>query len=89
MREYSYHASVDTVSPAGQVMREALDLAIEERSPYPDRSIFLDADVPLTVRRPEMERAAKEGLSVVLVSSDMNARVFSPEEILDSDAGPA
>lgn len=86
MREYSYHAPVDAASPAGQVMREALDLAIEERSPYPDRAIFLDADVPLAIRQPEMERAANDGLSIVLVSADCTTQVFSPEEILGTNA---
>lgn len=86
MSEKGHQARVDAASPAGRVMSEALDLAIEERSPYPDRAIFLDSDVPLAVRRPEMERAAKEGLSVVLVSSDLSTRVLSPAEILGSDA---
>lgn len=86
MREYSYHAPVDEASPAGRVMVEALDLAIEERSPYPDRSIFLDVDVPMALRRPEMERAANEGLSVVLVSSDLRIQVLSPAEVLGADA---
>jgi hypothetical protein len=33
-------------SPAGQVMREAIELEIEERSPYPKRASFIDADTP-------------------------------------------
>jgi hypothetical protein len=29
-------------SPAGRVMDEAIELAIEERSPYPERCAFLN-----------------------------------------------
>jgi hypothetical protein len=85
MTERGYRSAVDAVSPASRVMREALDLAIEERSPFPERSLFLDADVPLAVRWPEMERAAKEGTSVVLVSQDLSTRVLAPDEILGAD----
>ena len=82
MRKYSYMAPVDAASPAGRVMSEALDLAIEERSPFPERSLFLDADVPPAHREPEMRRAAEEGTSVVLVSPDLSISVVSPAEIL-------
>jgi hypothetical protein len=33
-------------SPAAKVMDEALDLAIEGRSPYPEKAAFIDADAP-------------------------------------------
>jgi hypothetical protein len=82
MNEYSDQTSVGAESPASRVMSEALDLAIEEKSPFPSRSLFLDADVPLALRQPEMERAAQEGTSVVLVSPDLSTRVLSPGEIL-------
>jgi hypothetical protein len=61
-------------------MDEAIELAIEERSPYPERSTFLDADTPYT--EAAMKNAAREGQSVVLVSPDLSTRVFAPEEIL-------
>lgn len=73
-------------SPASQMMDEAIELAIEERSPFPERSLFLDADAPRKHREPAMKRAALEGTSVVLVSSDLSTQVVSPEEILDWDA---
>ncbi|HET8862692.1 MAG TPA: hypothetical protein VFM94_05520 [Solirubrobacterales bacterium] len=82
MNEYGDRTSGDAASPASQVMSEALDLAIEEKSPFPDRSLFLDANVPLALRQPEMRRAAQEGTSVVLVSPDLSTRVLSPGEIL-------
>jgi hypothetical protein len=37
-------------SPAAKVMDEAIDLAIEGRSPYPERAAFIDA----TRHRPVM-----------------------------------
>jgi hypothetical protein len=71
-------------SPASRVMDEALELAIEERSPYPERSTFIDADTPYTER--EMTRAARRGQSVVLVSPDCSTRVLEPAAILGPGA---
>ena len=64
-------------SPAAKVMAEAIDLAIEGRSPYPERAAFVDADAPSAGH--DIERAADEGLSVVLVSADGSTRVLKPE----------
>jgi hypothetical protein len=64
-------------SPAAKVMDEAIDLAIEGRSPYPERAAFIDADTASAGH--EIERAADEGLSVVLVSADGSTRVLRPE----------
>lgn len=64
-------------SPAAKVMDEAIDLAIEGRSPYPERAAFVDADTPSAGH--DIERAADEGLSVVLVSADGSTRVLRPE----------
>jgi hypothetical protein len=69
-----------TQSPAGDVFDEAIELGIEERSPYPERSTFLDTDMPGLEAR--MEEAADEGQSIVLVSPDHSAQVIAPEEIL-------
>jgi len=33
-------------SPAAKVIDEAIDLAIEGRSPFPDRAAFIDAGTP-------------------------------------------
>jgi hypothetical protein len=61
--------SVDpTRSPAAKVMDEAIDLAIEGSSPYPDRAAFIDAESPSAGR--EAMRAAGRDLSVVLVAAD-------------------
>lgn len=86
MSSYSYEAPVSAASPASEVMSEAIDLAIEERSPFPERSFFLDADVPLARREPVMKRAAREGTSVVLVFPDRSTHVLPPEEILGSES---
>jgi hypothetical protein len=64
-------------SPAAKVMDEAIDLAIEGRSPYPERAAFIDADTPSAGY--DIERAADEGLPVVLVSADGSTRVLRPE----------
>ena len=70
--------STDTnSSPAGKVMDEAIDLAIEGRSPYPEKAAFIDADVPTAGHA--IQRAADEGRSVVLVSADGSTRVLRPE----------
>jgi hypothetical protein len=64
-------------SPAGQVMDEAIELAIEERSPYPEKAAFVDADEPYAGE--EIRRAADEGRAVVLVSADGSTRTLLPE----------
>ena len=64
-------------SPAAKVMDEALDLAIEGRSPYPEKAAFIDADAPGAGHA--IERAADQGLSVVLVSANGSTRVLNPE----------
>jgi hypothetical protein len=58
-------------------MDEAIELAIEERSPYPEKATFLDADDP-TVGA-EIRRAADEGRAIVLVSADGSTRTLLPE----------
>jgi len=64
-------------SPAARVMDEAIELAIEERSPYPDRATFLDADEPNVGA--EIRRAADEGRAIVLVAADGSTRTLLPE----------
>jgi hypothetical protein len=64
-------------SPAATVMAEAIDLKIKGRSPYPNRAAFVDADAPSAGH--DIERAAEEGLAVVLVSADGSTRVLKPE----------
>lgn len=83
-RSYSYRGPVSVGSPAGRAMSDALDLAMDGKSPYPDRSTFIDAGTPKTDR--ETKAAAQEGQSAVLVSPDGSTRVCSPEEILRSGA---
>lgn len=67
----------DSQSPAAKVMDEAIDLAIEGRSPYPEKAAFIDADAPSAGHA--IERAADEGLSVVLVSADGSTRILDPQ----------
>jgi hypothetical protein len=64
-------------SPAARVMDEAIRLAIEERSPYPEKAAFVDADEPYIGA--EIIRAADEGRAVVLVDPDGSTRTLLPE----------
>lgn len=64
-------------SPAARVMDEAINLAVEGRSPYPEHAAFVDADTPSAGH--EIQRAADEGRSVVLVAADGSSRVLKPE----------
>lgn len=73
-------------SPAGKVMDEAIELAIAEESPYPEQAFFLDAHTPHAER--EMERVARDGYSVVLVSPDGSIQIIAPEEILGDASVP-
>ena len=61
-------------SPAARAMRQAIDLAIEGNSPFPARAAFVDADA--SSAGVEIDRAAAEGLAVVLVSGDGSTRVL-------------
>ncbi len=80
VRSYSYRGPVGATSPAGQALSEALDLAMEGRSPYPDKATFIDADKPETNR--EVKGAAREGQHAVIVSPSGRTRVMSPDEVL-------
>lgn len=64
-------------SPATRVMREAIELAIEERSPYPEKAAFIDADEPSVGA--EIRRAADEDRAIVLVSADGSTRILRAE----------
>ena len=61
-------------------------LAIEERSPYPERCLFIDAEGPHLGR--EICRAVDDDMAVVLVSRDGSVRVLRPEplRLADEDA---
>lgn len=82
-------AALTGESPASQVMSQAIEMAIAEESPFPEKALFLDADVPCERRESEMARAAGDGMSVVLVSPDGSTRVLSPQEILGGAADAA
>jgi hypothetical protein len=64
-------------SPAARVMSEAIELAIEGRSPYPDDATFIDAGAAWAGE--EISKAAEAGRAVVLVSADGTARVLRAE----------
>lgn len=66
-------------SPAMRVMDEAIELAIEERSPYPERAAFLDEGEQGNEEM--IKRAFDEGRAVVLVSADGSTRVRLPEPV--------
>jgi hypothetical protein len=66
-------------SPAMRVMEEAIDLAIEERSPYPDRAVFINADGPRTGAA--IQRAIDEGRAVVFVAADGSASILRAEPV--------
>lgn len=86
-RSYSYRGPVSAGSPAARAMGEALDLAMDGKSPYPDKSTFIDADTPNTAR--EVKAATADGQSAVVVSANGDTRILSPEEIPGSGAADA
>lgn len=64
------------ISPAGKALNEAIELAIQGRSPYPDEATFIDAEADMAGR--EIKRAADEGLPIVLVAADGSTRILTP-----------
>lgn len=61
-------------SPASRVMSEAIELAIAEKSPYPEASMFIDDGTPYTER--EIADACNKGLAAVVVSADGSVRII-------------
>lgn len=61
-------------SPASRAMDEAIKLAIEGRSPYPEKAAFIDADEPSTGQA--VKKAVDEGRAVVLAYADGTTRVL-------------
>jgi hypothetical protein len=55
-------------------MDDAIELAIEGRSPYPDRATFIDADEPGVGQA--IKKAIDEGRAVVLAYADGATRVL-------------
>lgn len=71
-------------SPAAMVMDGAIDLAIDGRSPHPERRVHRRRHA---IGGHDIERAADEGRSVVLASADGSTRVLQPG--LTADRSPA
>ncbi|HEX7290243.1 MAG TPA: hypothetical protein VF250_03860 [Conexibacter sp.] len=74
-------------SPASRVMDEAIELAIQDRSPYPSRASFLDHDTPDLARW--IARAFDDGAAVVLVWPDLSSRVLEPGDQIPAPAPSA
>jgi hypothetical protein len=66
-------------SPAERVAHEAIELAIEGRSPYPENAMFIDADEPGTGEA--IKKAVDEGRAVVLAYADGTTRVLRGEAV--------
>jgi hypothetical protein len=62
-------------SEAERAFMEAIELGIEERSPYPEGAVFVDAEQPGA--GVEIARATAEGRPVVLCSSDGRRQIIS------------
>ena len=66
-------------SPAGRVMKEAIDLDLEGRSPYPKKASFIDADMPHVGET--IRRAVDGGYAVVLVAGDGSTRTLRADSM--------
>jgi hypothetical protein len=69
----------DGRTPAARAMDEAIELAIEGRSPYPETAAFIDAEAPGAVEA--IKTAADEGRAVVLAYADGGTRVLRAEPV--------
>jgi len=70
------------LSPAGRLMDEAIELVLQDRSPYPDRASFLDHDMPDLAKW--IARAFDDDKAVVLVWPDGSSRVLQPGDVIPS-----
>jgi hypothetical protein len=75
-----------TVSPASKAFDEAIDLAIEGRSPYPDRARFIDSDSPFLECR--IDEAFESGKAAVVVSPDGSFQVLPAPDPTKSPSLP-
>lgn len=64
-------------SPAERLALDAIEFAIDGRSPYPEHAMFIDADDPHAGT--QIKTAADEGKAIVLVDHDGTTRVLRPE----------
>jgi hypothetical protein len=64
------------LSPASRLVDEAIELVLQDRSPYPDRASFLDHDMPDLAKW--IARAFDDDKAVVLVWPDGSSRVLQP-----------
>ena len=71
--------SGDERTPAARAMDEAIELAIEGRSPYPETAAFIDAEAPGAVEA--IKKAADEGRAVVLAYADGATRVLRAKPV--------
>ena len=69
-----------SASPAAAAMDQAIDLALDGRSAFPERATFIDADAPQAGRF--IRHAADEGRAVVLVSADGSTRILRADPVL-------
>jgi hypothetical protein len=74
-------------SPASVVMDEAIELAIQERSPYPSRAWFMDYDEERLGE--SIAEAFDRDQAVVLVWPDGSSRVLQPGERIPAPAASA
>jgi len=66
----------ETRTRAQIAMDEAIELAIEGRSPYPARGSFVDADAPFLADA--IAIAVDEGRAIVICYGDGTRRVLKP-----------
>jgi hypothetical protein len=74
-------------SPASRLMDEAIELVLQERSPYPDRAWFLDYDAEQLGE--SIADAFDDRASVILVWPDGSSRVLQPSEPIPAPAPSA
>jgi hypothetical protein len=74
-------------SPASVLVDEAIELVLQERSPFPDRAWFMDYDEERLGE--SIAQAFDQGMAVVLVWPDGSSRVLQPSEPIPAPAPSA
>lgn len=65
-----------TLSPASKALDEAIELSLEDRSPYPHFAAFIDIDSPCLEK--EIDTAFERGYAAVVVSADGSFQILDP-----------
>jgi hypothetical protein len=80
-------SSTNVGSPADRLFDMAIELAIKDQSPYPNRASFVNHDAPNLAE--QLAEAFDNDCAVILVWPDLSSRVLRPGDQVPAPAPSA